>query len=82
MFLAVRRRINLRIRKLMMHHRIGRTAGEEEDPERPGQEADNIHSAIRECHNDWWKEKGMSLSLAHSLHVTCATRHSNLYTSY
>lgn len=36
----------------------GRTSGEEEDAQGPSQEENNIHSTIRERHNDWRKEKG------------------------
>jgi len=43
----------LRIGKLIMHDRTGRTRREEEDPEGTRQEENNIHSAVRERHHDW-----------------------------
>lgn len=37
---------------------IGRTSREEEDTQGPGEEENNIHPAVRECHDDGWEEEG------------------------
>lgn len=78
MFLAPRMRTVLRIEKLMMHDRVGRTPREEEDPEGPRQEENNLYSAVRECHHDWRKEKGIcSCPFPRSLEVIRTYGHSN-----
>lgn len=43
---------------------IGRQAGEEEAPQGSRQEASLVHSPLRQCYPDRWKEKGMLDSLA------------------
>ena len=40
---------------------LGRAPGEEEDPQGPRQEEDNLHPPIRKRHHDWRQEKGSQL---------------------
>ena len=46
---------------------VGRTTREEEDPQGPCEEEDNLHPSLRQRHHDRWEEEGQSRSLHLSL---------------
>ena len=52
-----------RFHKCLQFRSPGRTSREEEDPQGPRQEENNLHPTIRQCDNDWWQEKGMDLAI-------------------
>lgn len=44
----------------------GRASREEEDPQGPREEENNLHTTIRQRHTDRWQEKGMDRQHHHT----------------